>query len=63
MLSYKRYSDMEKNKKNSTQEEKVGVIPAEDIQGSDADLAFPKDDEAKQSQEQAGSDSETDKNN
>lgn len=54
---------MEKNKKNSTQEEKVGVIPAEDIQGSDADLAFPKDDEAKQSQEQAGSDSETDKNN
>ena len=33
---------MEKNKKNSTQEEKVGVITVGYIQGSGADLAFSK---------------------
>lgn len=52
----------EKNKKEENKEEKVGVIPADDLKGSDADGAYTGDEESPEemAKQQLGADAEAD---
>lgn len=52
----------ENNKKEEQKEEKVGVIPADDLKGSDADGAYTGDDESPEelAKQQLGADAEAD---
>jgi len=52
----------EKNKTEESKEKKVGVIPADDIKGSDADGAYTGDEESPEemAKQQLGADAESD---
>jgi|GEM_PF-1130152 len=53
--------ETQKKKTNEIEKEKIGQIPAEEIKGSDADLAYPeKKDTEKQAKQNEGSDADTD---
>ncbi|GGE41193.1 hypothetical protein GCM10011413_03830 [Pedobacter psychrotolerans] len=52
----------EKNKTEESKEKKVGVIPVDDLKGSDADGAYTGDEESPEelAKQQLGTDAETD---